>query len=106
MLLPGIQSISQRLPKQLFYFPIIRKCYIDQYYRKDPVDREKICPSNEHCEVSLNQVLHPTHFQLPQREGVKCVHSDAEYISGPESSPITFHWHVKPRWSWDYGCYQ
>ncbi|CAO4379248.1 unnamed protein product [Caenorhabditis nigoni] len=79
-----------------FYSPIVFKCYNESFYHPFFVEHKHfkdICPNADNCE-------------LPQREDIKCIHSDAEYISGPEMYPITFHYAIRPYWSKEIGCYQ
>uniref|UniRef100_A0A1I7V029 Glycosyltransferase family 92 protein n=1 Tax=Caenorhabditis tropicalis TaxID=1561998 RepID=A0A1I7V029_9PELO len=92
-----IIDIAKRLPTQDFYLPIVFKCYYDSFYgfifdhkhRNGPMQ----CPNADLCE-------------LPQREEYKCIHSDAEYFSGPHMEPFTFHFSNNSFWSKDIGCYQ
>uniref|UniRef100_A0A1I7V030 Glycosyltransferase family 92 protein n=2 Tax=Caenorhabditis tropicalis TaxID=1561998 RepID=A0A1I7V030_9PELO len=88
--LSSVAEIAERLPKEDFYFPIVFKCYLSQFYRR-PVLTE--CPNAERC-------------FLPQKENLKCIHSDANYISGPSMSPFTYHFTNNSFWSKDIGCYQ
>ncbi|CAB00121.1 Glycosyltransferase family 92 protein R07B7.12 [Caenorhabditis elegans] len=79
-----------------FYTPIVFNCYNESFYHPYFVEKKdfsQICPNADNC-------------QLPQREDIKCIHSDGEYVSGPEMYPITFHYAVHPFWSNDIGCYQ
>uniref|UniRef100_A0A1I7V020 Glycosyltransferase family 92 protein n=1 Tax=Caenorhabditis tropicalis TaxID=1561998 RepID=A0A1I7V020_9PELO len=90
-------EISKRLPYQDFYLPIVFKCYYDSFYgfifdrvrRNGPMQ----CPNADLCE-------------LPQRDDYRCIHSDAEYFSGPHMEPFTFHFSSNSFWSKDIGCYQ
>lgn len=92
-----VVEISKRLPSEDFYLPIVFKCYYDSFYgfifdnkrRKGPMQ----CPNADLCE-------------LPQREEYRCVHSDAEYYSGPHMEPFTFHFSSNSFWTKDIGCYQ
>lgn len=87
--LPTISDIGKLLPNIDFYFPIIFKCYLKQFYGREITE----CPNAEKC-------------VLPQRSDYKCMHTDAEYVSGPSTKPLTFHYFKNPFWSSDYGCYQ
>ncbi|EFO99866.1 hypothetical protein CRE_18772 [Caenorhabditis remanei] len=80
-----VQSISERLPTHSYYFVILFRCYYKKGYMST-------CPNSEGC-------------LIPQRSDMKCVHSDANYKSGPQMEPITYHYHENPRWSKDIGCY-
>lgn len=91
MNLPRIRNISKTLQKENFYLPVMFKCYYDRYYGKKPSETIGICPNGEGCEV-------------PQREDLKCVHSDAQYISGPRMSPVTFHYHINPEFHRNVLC--
>uniref|UniRef100_A0A8R1DUU0 Glycosyltransferase family 92 protein n=1 Tax=Caenorhabditis japonica TaxID=281687 RepID=A0A8R1DUU0_CAEJA len=90
-----IQEIAKILPSTDFYLPIVFKCYYDAFYGPVMVEKTGLhhCPNADLCD-------------LPQREDYKCVHSDAEYYSGPNTKPFTFHWSSRSRWSYDIGCYQ
>ncbi|KAF1757353.1 hypothetical protein GCK72_013808 [Caenorhabditis remanei] len=88
--LTAVAEISYSLPKRDFYFPIVFKCYLSEFYNKPIIDK---CPNAEMC-------------KLPQREDIECVHSDAEYFSGPHMKPFTFHYAKNAFWSENYGCYQ
>uniref|UniRef100_A0A8R1DJU2 Glycosyltransferase family 92 protein n=2 Tax=Caenorhabditis japonica TaxID=281687 RepID=A0A8R1DJU2_CAEJA len=79
-----------------YFAPIVFKCYNESFYHPYFVQHrgfEELCPNADNC-------------VLPQREDIKCIHSDAKYVSGPEMHPITFHYAVKPFWSRDIGCFQ
>ncbi|CAI2353935.1 unnamed protein product [Caenorhabditis sp. 36 PRJEB53466] len=79
-----------------FYGPIVFQCYNESFYHPYFVENKSfdvLCPNADSCD-------------LPQREDIKCIHSNAEYISGPEMYPITFHYAVNPFWSKHIGCYQ
>ena len=116
-----VQSISERLPTHSYYFVILFRCYYKKGYTST-------CPNSEGCLVSFlsrfkfshfltdfldsafehcfaNTFHRQNFFQIPQRSDMKCVHSDANYKSGPQMEPITYHYHENPRWSKDIGCY-
>uniref|UniRef100_A0A1I7TP28 Glycosyltransferase family 92 protein n=1 Tax=Caenorhabditis tropicalis TaxID=1561998 RepID=A0A1I7TP28_9PELO len=79
-----------------YYSPIVFNCYNESFYQPYFVEKKgfrDICPNADNCE-------------LPQRDDIKCIHSDAEYVSGPEMFPLTFHYAINPFWSEDIGCYQ
>ncbi|CAO4378396.1 unnamed protein product [Caenorhabditis nigoni] len=84
-----VARIAKRLPSRDFYFPVVFKCYLKQFYGRKLTE----CPNAEKC-------------VMPQRKDIKCMHTDAEYFSGPSSEPFTFHYFTNPFWSSDYGCYQ
>ncbi|CAL2042501.1 unnamed protein product [Caenorhabditis brenneri] len=85
----SIAEIGTRLPSVDYYFPIVFKCYLDEFYGRALTK----CPNAERC-------------KLPQRSDYKCIHTDAEYFSGPTMKPFTYHFSDNPVWSKDYGCYQ
>ncbi|CAL2040173.1 unnamed protein product [Caenorhabditis brenneri] len=95
--IPRVSELAKRLPNEDFYLPIVFKCYYDSFYgfifdgirRIGPMQ----CPNADLCE-------------LPQRENYRCIHSDAEYYSGPHMEPFTFHFSTNSFWSKDIGCYQ
>ncbi|PIC29291.1 hypothetical protein B9Z55_020925 [Caenorhabditis nigoni] len=93
--LPNISKISQKLPKSDFYLPIVFDCYYKAFYGAafDNKPGGFGCPNADLCE-------------LPQREEYRCVHSDANYFSGPHMEPLTFHFANNSFWSWSIGCYQ
>ncbi|KAF1757338.1 hypothetical protein GCK72_013793 [Caenorhabditis remanei] len=93
--LPNIIRIGSKLPREDYYLPIVFKCYYDIFYGPFNVEHTKRtqCPNAEMCE-------------MPQREEYKCIHSDAEYYSGPRMEPFTFHFSTSPFWSKEIGCYQ
>ncbi|EGT37042.1 hypothetical protein CAEBREN_09926 [Caenorhabditis brenneri] len=84
-----IQEIATRLPKTTYYFHIIYRCYYEKFYRRPKKDS---CPNGEGC-------------QLPQRHDMNCVHSNAEFKSGPPMYPITYHYHVNTHWTREKGCH-
>ncbi|KAF1753935.1 hypothetical protein GCK72_020492 [Caenorhabditis remanei] len=88
-------DITSRLPTSDFYLPIVFECYYKSFYGAafDNQPGGFLCPNADSCE-------------LPQRENFKCIHSDAEYHSGPHMVPYTFHYAKKPFWSSSVGCYQ
>ncbi|CAL2045085.1 unnamed protein product [Caenorhabditis brenneri] len=83
-----IQEIAERLPKKVYYFSIIYRCYYEKFYKKPKKDS---CPNGERC-------------LIPQRSDMNCIHSDADFKSGPEMFPITYHYHINPRWNRTTGC--
>ncbi|CAP39646.2 Protein CBG23374 [Caenorhabditis briggsae] len=92
----GYRETAVQMVDHDFYSPIVFKCYNESFYHPFFVEHKHfkdICPNADNCE-------------LPQREDIKCIHSDAEYISGPEMYPITFHYAIRPYWSKEIGCYQ
>ncbi|ULT91705.1 hypothetical protein L3Y34_009386 [Caenorhabditis briggsae] len=93
--LPNVSKISQKLPKSDFYLPIVFDCYYKAFYGAafDNKPGGFGCPNADLCE-------------LPQREEYRCVHSDANYFSGPHMKPLTFHFANNSFWSWSIGCYQ
>ncbi|CAI2352026.1 unnamed protein product [Caenorhabditis sp. 36 PRJEB53466] len=93
--LSQVALISQNLPDKDFYLPIVFKCYYDAFYGP-AFDHQKGrigCPNADFCE-------------LPQREEYKCVHSNAQYFSGPHMEPVTYHFTQDSHWSRTIGCYQ
>ncbi|ULT94896.1 hypothetical protein L3Y34_003970 [Caenorhabditis briggsae] len=90
-----IQSLAPQLPNADFYLPIVFKCYYDAFYGAafDHKPGGFGCPNADFCE-------------LPQRENYKCIHSDAQYYSGPSMKPVTYHFTSHSFWSKDIGCYQ
>ncbi|CAL2046449.1 unnamed protein product [Caenorhabditis brenneri] len=90
-----ISKIAPKLPSSDFYLPIVFDCYYKAFYGAafDHKPGGFGCPNADLCE-------------LPQREKYKCVHSDAEYYSGPHMEPLTFHFANNSFWNWDIGCYQ
>ncbi|CAB3396703.1 unnamed protein product [Caenorhabditis bovis] len=79
---PNFREISQRLPKDEFYRKIVYQCYFRNFYRireMGKLQTKELCINAYNCE-------------LPQRDDLKCIHSDASYHSGPTMSPFTFHW--------------
>uniref|UniRef100_A0A1I7U2P6 Glycosyltransferase family 92 protein n=1 Tax=Caenorhabditis tropicalis TaxID=1561998 RepID=A0A1I7U2P6_9PELO len=84
-----IAEIGKRLPSVDYYFPIVFKCYLDQFYGRALTE----CPNAEKC-------------SLPQRDDYKCIHTDAQYFSGPTMKPFTYHFSNHAVWSKNYGCYQ
>ncbi|EFO89173.1 hypothetical protein CRE_30593 [Caenorhabditis remanei] len=90
-----VTKIAKRLPNTDFYLPIVFKCYYDVLYGPSNVEHTGIhsCPNAESC-------------FMPQREDYKCIHSDAQYFSGPHMVPFTYHFSNNSFWSKDIGCYQ
>ncbi|ULT94894.1 hypothetical protein L3Y34_003969 [Caenorhabditis briggsae] len=92
-----VAEIAKYLPSQDFYLPIVFKCYYDSFYGwvfdKQKKKGPEQCPNADLCE-------------LPQRDDYRCIHSDAEYYSGPLMEPFTYHFSSDPFWSKDIGCYQ
>ncbi|CAB05705.2 Glycosyltransferase family 92 protein [Caenorhabditis elegans] len=90
-----ISTLALLLPNSDFYLPIVFKCYFDAFYKAAFVARTGVprCPNADICD-------------LPQREDYKCIHSDAQYISGPDMRPVTYHFSTSTFWSKDIGCYQ
>ncbi|EFP12758.1 hypothetical protein CRE_05030 [Caenorhabditis remanei] len=84
----NISTIAEKLPKQSYYFPIIYRCYYEKFYKKF----QKQCPNGEGC-------------LIPQRSDMNCVHSEVDYKSGPQMTPITYHFHENPRWIKTIGCH-
>ncbi|CAI2352027.1 unnamed protein product [Caenorhabditis sp. 36 PRJEB53466] len=93
--LSQVALISQNLPDKDFYLPIVFKCYYDAFYGPVMVEGKGLdhCPNADLCD-------------LPQREDYKCIHSDAEYFSGPHMEPFTYHFSNNSHWSKNIGCYQ
>ncbi|CAL2040175.1 unnamed protein product [Caenorhabditis brenneri] len=93
--LTTVSSLAPFLPSSDFYLPIVFKCYFDSFYKDTFVTKIGVprCPNADVCE-------------LPQREEYKCIHSDAEYYSGPDMQPVTYHFTTNSFWSKDIGCYQ
>ncbi|CAL2046452.1 unnamed protein product [Caenorhabditis brenneri] len=93
--LTRIQEIAPNLPSADFYLPIVFQCYYDALYLESDVAKTgvKNCPNAELCE-------------MPQREDYKCLHSDADYLSGPHMEPFTFHFSNNSFWNNEIGCYQ
>ncbi|CAL2044726.1 unnamed protein product [Caenorhabditis brenneri] len=90
------RETAMKLVDHNYYTPIVFKCYNESFYQPYFVEKKgfsEICPNADDCE-------------LPQRDDIKCIHSDAEYVSGPEMHPITFHYAINPFWSKEIGCYQ
>ncbi|EGT31146.1 hypothetical protein CAEBREN_18608 [Caenorhabditis brenneri] len=84
----SFQKVASQLPTHAYYFPIMYRCYYEKYYKS----LDNTCPNGEGC-------------LIPQRSDFPCIHSDADYKSGPLMTPVTFHYHENPRWSKDIGCY-
>ncbi|CAI2352025.1 unnamed protein product [Caenorhabditis sp. 36 PRJEB53466] len=93
--LTNVASIAHYLPSKDFYLPIVFKCYYDAFYGPAFVEKTGVrgCPNADFCE-------------LPQREEYKCVHSNAQYFSGPHMEPVTYHFTQDSHWSRAIGCYQ
>ncbi|CAI5451328.1 unnamed protein product [Caenorhabditis angaria] len=94
--LPQIKSISNRLPKDDFYINIIFNCYNQSFYHMRDTDNfnpDFTCVNAYYCE-------------LPQRDEYPCIHSDANYKSGPSMIPITYHFAENHGFSRNIGCYQ
>uniref|UniRef100_A0A8R1DTT0 Glycosyltransferase family 92 protein n=1 Tax=Caenorhabditis japonica TaxID=281687 RepID=A0A8R1DTT0_CAEJA len=92
----AISKLSDSLPKEDFYMPIVFKCYNESFYHiRDTawLYNDITCVNAFSCE-------------LPQREDLPCIHSDATYHSGPTMWPITFHYASDSYFSRDIGCYQ
>ncbi|CAA94907.4 Glycosyltransferase family 92 protein C35A5.5 [Caenorhabditis elegans] len=85
----NISMTAEDLPNKTYYFPIIYRCYYEKFYKKPKKDS---CPNGEGC-------------LIPQRTGTNCIHSDADFKSGPEMWPITYHYHVNSKWSRTKGCH-
>ncbi|KAF1752678.1 hypothetical protein GCK72_019233 [Caenorhabditis remanei] len=94
--LEPIAQLSTTLPKDDFYMPIIFKCYNDSFYHL------------RDTKTLMNDITCVNAFdcELPQREDMPCIHSDATYHSGPSMFPITFHWATDPFFTNEIGCYQ
>ncbi|ULT87698.1 hypothetical protein L3Y34_007100 [Caenorhabditis briggsae] len=86
----SIDDLSARLPRFDFYTPILSECL---FATQEGNRKGKNCMNFEKCAI-------------PQREDFKCVHSDAEYKSGPHIEPFTFHYAHNSFWSDDMGCHQ
>ncbi|EFO85244.1 hypothetical protein CRE_24683 [Caenorhabditis remanei] len=90
-------ELAKRLPNEDYYLPIVFQCYYDSFYGFIFDGKRRIgpmqCPNADLCE-------------LPQRDEYRCVHSDAEYFSGPPMEPFTFHFSSNSFWSKDIGCFQ
>ncbi|ULT88109.1 hypothetical protein L3Y34_007365 [Caenorhabditis briggsae] len=80
----SFRKVTSKLPTHSYYFPIMFRCYFEKYYRS----LDNTCPNGEGC-------------LIPQRTDLPCVHSNADYKSGPAMNPITFHYHSNPKWSKD-----
>lgn len=93
--IPKIKKIASKLPLTDFYLPIVFQCYYAAFYGAAFDGRAGGfgCPNADNC-------------RLPQREEHKCVHSDAEYYSGPHMVPFTYHFSNNSFWNWNIGCYQ
>ncbi|KAF1753930.1 hypothetical protein GCK72_020487 [Caenorhabditis remanei] len=65
------------------------RCYFEKFYKKPKKDS---CPNGEGC-------------QIPQRSDRNCVHSNAEFKSGPPMYPITYHYHINTHWTREKGCH-
>ncbi|CAO4378143.1 unnamed protein product [Caenorhabditis nigoni] len=90
-----VRGIARTLPMFDYYTLIIEECFdeIAKYNSKEDLAGEKKCPNSDFCE-------------LPQGNQYNCLHSDAEYLSGPEMEPFTFHTFNHTFWSREIGCYQ
>ncbi|CAL2044878.1 unnamed protein product [Caenorhabditis brenneri] len=96
LLLPQIAELDDTLPKEEFYMPIIFDCYNQSFYHIRDMNQmrpDKLCVNAYSCD-------------LPQREDMPCIHSDATYHSGPSMWPITYHFATSSYFSADIGCYQ
>ncbi|KAF1757341.1 hypothetical protein GCK72_013796 [Caenorhabditis remanei] len=90
-----IAALAPYLPSSDYYLPIVFKCYFDSFYKDTFVTKIGVprCPNADVCD-------------LPQRDDYKCIHSDAQYYSGPDMQPVTYHFTTDSFWSKDIGCYQ
>ncbi|CAO4378309.1 unnamed protein product [Caenorhabditis nigoni] len=96
LLHPDISNLASTLPQSDFYMDIVFSCYNESFYHiRDTkwLYNDITCVNAFDCE-------------LPQREDMPCVHSDATYHSGPSMFPITFHYATDAFFSRDIGCYQ
>ncbi|EFP06804.1 hypothetical protein CRE_11206 [Caenorhabditis remanei] len=94
--LPQISRFATYLPREEFYMPIIFNCYNQSFYHIRDMNQMRpdiLCVNAYSCD-------------LPQREDMPCVHSDANYHSGPAMWPITYHFATESYFSRDIGCYQ
>ncbi|PIC26681.1 hypothetical protein B9Z55_019184 [Caenorhabditis nigoni] len=94
--LPRIAQLADTLPQEEFYMPIIFNCYNQSFYHLRDTNQMRpniLCVNAYSCD-------------LPQREDMPCVHSDATYHSGPSMWPITYHFATNAFFSRDIGCYQ
>ncbi|CAL2044225.1 unnamed protein product [Caenorhabditis brenneri] len=94
--LPSIANLSSTLPKDDFYMNIVFSCYNESFYHIRDTQwlyNDITCVNAFNCE-------------LPQREEMPCIHSDAKYHSGPSMWPITYHYASDPFFTKDIGCYQ
>ncbi|EGT37012.1 hypothetical protein CAEBREN_12496 [Caenorhabditis brenneri] len=91
----SVSELSSELPSSDFYLPIVFNCYYKAFYGAafDNQPGGFGCPNADSC-------------VLPQREQYRCVHSDADYYSGPHMEPFTFHFANNSFWNWNIGCYQ
>ncbi|KAF1751629.1 hypothetical protein GCK72_018183 [Caenorhabditis remanei] len=90
------REAATKMEDKNFYGPIVFDCYNESFYHPYFVEKKnfkELCPNADNC-------------KLPQRDDIKCIHSDAEYVSGPEMYPITFHYAIGSFWSENIGCYQ
>ncbi|KAF1752677.1 hypothetical protein GCK72_019232 [Caenorhabditis remanei] len=93
---PEIANLSASLPKDDFYMDIVFSCYNESFYHIRDTQwlyNDITCVNAFNCE-------------LPQREDMPCIHSDATYHSGPSMWPITYHYATDSFFSSDIGCYQ
>uniref|UniRef100_A0A1I7TX10 Glycosyltransferase family 92 protein n=2 Tax=Caenorhabditis tropicalis TaxID=1561998 RepID=A0A1I7TX10_9PELO len=94
--LPQITQLADSLPKEEFYMPIIFDCYNQSFYHIRDMNQMRpdiLCVNAYSCD-------------LPQREDLPCIHSDATYHSGTKMWPITYHFATDAFFSSDIGCYQ
>ncbi|CAB3398529.1 unnamed protein product [Caenorhabditis bovis] len=87
-----MKAIAGELNYQNWFGPIIFKCYNETFYHPWFVEGHRfdtICPNVDYCEI-------------PQRDDIKCIHSDAKYISGRTMDPLTFHWAIEPFWEHEH----
>ncbi|CTQ86784.1 Glycosyltransferase family 92 protein [Caenorhabditis elegans] len=93
---PEIANLSSILPNDDFYMNIVFQCYNESFYHIRDTNflyNDVTCVNAFNCE-------------LPQRENIPCIHSDATYHSGPKMWPITYHYATNSFFSRDIGCYQ
>ncbi|CAJ0954902.1 unnamed protein product, partial [Mesorhabditis belari] len=91
--IPEVKALFALLPKDLFYFNIILKCFNDTYYQYHYSGQmNKItCPGPERC-----------HF--PANPGINCSNSDGDYLSTSDNKLVNIHFVTQQHFRVEDGC--